>query len=74
MAARGVEISADDGTGITVTGNWYFSTALVTLTGITELTGVIFLDDAHDDTQTYRQTGMLVLLLINNINPFHWVT
>ena len=30
MAARGVDISADDGTGITVTGNWYFSTALVT--------------------------------------------
>ena len=57
-----------------MTGNWYFSTALVTLTGIIELTGVILLDDAHGDTQTYRQTGMLVLLLINNINPFHWVT
>ena len=40
-AARGVDISADDGTGITVTGNWYFSNALVTLTGITELTDVI---------------------------------
>ena len=40
-AARGVDISADDGTGITVTGESCFSNALVTLTGITELTGVI---------------------------------
>ena len=39
--------------------------------GIIELTGVI-LNSARGNTQTYRQMSMLVLLL-NKINPFHWV-
>ena len=69
-AARGVDISAGIVTGMTVTG--------ITVTGIT-VTGVFLHtrdfdwycrndwcdteNGARGDTQTYRQTGMLVLLM-----------
>ena len=60
-AARGVDTSAGNVTGITVTVLLVLSNALVTLTGIIELTGVILKQRTwrHTDIQTDGYAGII---------------